>query len=60
MKGENISNDENEQILSLQKILPENVDYLGGPLFNFVLTLIIFFMINLLEFSYTINWRRHT
>lgn len=48
MKGENISNDENEQdSFASKKYYQKMLITLGGPLFNFVLALIIFFMINL-------------
>ena len=48
MKGENISNDENEQdSFASKKYYQKMLITLGGPLFNFVLALVIFFMINL-------------
>ena len=48
MKGENISNDENEQdSFTSKKYYQKMLITLGGPLFNFVLALVIFFMINL-------------
>ena len=48
MKGENISNDENEQdSFASKKYYQKMLITLGGPLFNFVLASIIFFMINL-------------
>ena len=48
MKGENISNDENEQdSFDSKKYYQKMLITLGGPLFNFVLALVIFFMINL-------------
>ena len=48
MKGENISNDENElDSFASKKYYQKMLITLGGPLFNFVLALIIFFMINL-------------
>lgn len=48
MKGENISNDESEQdSFASKKYYQKMLITLGGPLFNFVLALIIFFMINL-------------
>ena len=48
MKGENISNDENEQdSFASKKYYQKMLITLGGPLFNFILALVIFFMINL-------------
>ncbi len=48
MKGENISNDENEQdSFASKKYYQKMLITLGGPLFNFFLALVIFFMINL-------------
>ena len=48
MKGENISNDVNEQdSFDSKKYYQKMLITLGGPLFNFVLALVIFFMINL-------------
>ena len=48
MKGENISNDESEQdSFASKKYYQKMLITLGGPLFNFVLALVIFFMINL-------------
>ena len=48
MKGENISNDESEQdSFASKKYYQKILITLGGPLFNFVLALVIFFMINL-------------
>ena len=48
MKGENISNDENEKdSFASKKYYQKMLITLGGPLFNFVLALVIFFMINL-------------
>ena len=48
MKGENISNDVNEQdSFDSKKYYQKMLITLGGPLFNFILALVIFFMINL-------------
>ena len=48
MKGENISNDDSEQdSFASKKYYQKMLITLGGPLFNFVLALVIFFMINL-------------
>ena len=48
MKGENVSNDENEQdSFASKKYYQKMLITLGGPLFNFFLALVIFFMINL-------------
>ena len=48
MKGENISSDESEQdSFASKKYYQKMLITLGGPLFNFVLALVIFFMINL-------------